>query len=152
MPHVTSSVLINSGPEPIWALVSDPARYPEFVGATEKMLDVPGGELEVGYTYREYGGIEPFFSESTWTVASYEAMSHQSHLGDDGKMRMFLEIDLEPAGDATRLTFVFGLKPRWFLAAPLAAMWALSLRKRTQGVIDASAEAAKSIIEAEAGN
>lgn len=66
-------------------------------------------------------------------------------------MRMSLDIELEPVGDATRLTFVFGLNPRWYLAVPLAAMWALSLRKRTQGVIDASAQAAKSIVEAEAG-
>jgi len=143
--------VIDSGPEAIWSLMSDPARYPEFVGATDKMLDAGSGEFGVGYTYREFGGIEPFFSESTWTVSSYQPMRHQSHQGDDGKMRMSLDIELEPVGDATRLTFVFGLNPRWYLAVPLAAMWALSLRKRTQGVIDASAQAAKSIVEAEAG-
>ena len=90
MPQVVSVAVINSGLEPIWSLMSTPARYPEFVGATEKMLD-PG----------------------------------------DG---------------------VFGVDPRWYLSIPMTAMWSMSLGKRTQEVIDASAQAANSIVEAEAGN
>jgi ribosome-associated toxin RatA of RatAB toxin-antitoxin module len=33
MPHVNSSCVIASGPELIWALVSDPEQYPELVPA-----------------------------------------------------------------------------------------------------------------------
>lgn len=48
-------------------------------------------------------------------------MTHQHHIGDDGKMRMPLDIDLEVVDDSTtRLTITLGLEPRWFLAVPSA--------------------------------
>lgn len=51
----------------------------------------------------------------------HEPMTHQHHIGDDGKMRMPLDIDLEVVDDSTtRLTITLGLEPRWFLAVPSA--------------------------------
>lgn len=147
MPQVTSSIVIATGPEPIWDLMSDPNRYPDLVPATHRMLDVGSGSFGVGYVYKEYGGVEPFIGENEWEVTAFEPMRHQEHLGDDGKVRMPLTIDLEPAGDGTRLTITFGLNPRWFLAVPLAILWPIMMRKRTQDVIDRTVGNAKQLVE-----
>jgi hypothetical protein len=128
--------------------MSDPRRYPDFVDATERMVDVGSGEFGVGYVYKEYGGIKPFLSESNWRVTEYEPMRHQAHIGDDGKMRMPLEIDLEPVENGTRLTIAFALEPRWFLAPVNALLWPLMMRKRTQAVLDRTVANAKRIVEA----
>ena len=150
MPHVAASTVIDTGPEPIWALMSDPSRYPDFVDATDRMVDIGHGTFGVGYIYKEYGGIKPFLGESEWRVTEYEPMLHQSHLGDDGKMRMPLDIDLERVGDSTRLTIAFALKPRWYLVAPLALLWPVMMRNRAQRVLDVTVQTAKSIVESEA--
>ena len=148
MARAVASQVIETGPEPIWGLMSDPRRYPDFVDATERMVDVGSGEFGVGYVYKEYGGIKPFLSESHWRVTEYEPMRHQAHIGDDGKMRMPLEIDLEPVENGTRLTIAFALEPRWFLAPVNALLWPLMMRKRTQAVLDRTVANAKRIVEA----
>ena len=148
MAQVVASTQINTGPEPIWALMSDPHRYPDFVDATDRMVDVGTGEFGVGYVYKEYGGIKPFLTESTWRGTEFEPMRRQAHVGDDGKMRMPLEIELAPADAGTRLTITFGLHPRWFLAPVNAILWPLMMRKRAQDVMDKTVANAKHIVEA----
>jgi hypothetical protein len=88
-------------------------------------------------------------SESDWIVTAYEPMTHQRHLGDDGKMRMLLDLDVEAIdADTSRLTITFGLEPRWFLAVPFAILWLLMMRKRVPGAVDATVADAKRIVEA----
>ena len=41
MPTVSSSIEIAASEERVWDLESDPRRYPEWVVATDRMLDVP---------------------------------------------------------------------------------------------------------------
>lgn len=144
---VVASTEIESGPEPIWALMSDPNRYPDFVDATERMLDVGTGDFGVGSIYKEYGGIKPFLGESEWRVTAFEPMRHQAHIGDDGKMRMPLDIELAPTDGGTRLTITLGLEPRWFLAPVNAILWPLMMRKRAQDVLDKTVANTKRIIE-----
>jgi hypothetical protein len=149
MPSVTAMCDVDSGPEPIWELMSTPARYPDFVDATDRMVDVGSGPFGVGYVYKEYGGIKPFLSESTWTVTEFEPLHHQTHLGDDGKVRMPLNIALTPEGDRTRLTITFGLRPRWFVAPVALLLWPIMMRRRAQAVLDRTVMTAKQIVEAE---
>lgn len=147
--RVASTVEINSGPDPIWRLLSEPKRYPDYVTVTEKLLDASDESVQVGSTYREFGGIPPFVGESDWTVTEYEPMTHQHHIGDDGKMRMLLDLDVEVVDDdATRLTITLGLDPRWFLVVPNAILWPLMMRERAQTVIDDTVANAKRIVEA----
>jgi hypothetical protein len=149
MRRVSSTVEINSSPEPIWQLLSEPKRYSDYVTATEKLLSASDDTVKVGSSYREYGGIPPFMSESDWIVTAYEPMTHQHHIGDHGKMRMPLDLDLEVIDDTTsRLTIAFGLEPRWFLAVPFAILWPLILRKRAQKAVDDTVANAKHIVEA----
>ena len=149
MPHVSSTVEISSGPEPIWRLLSEPKRYPDYVTATEKLLSASDETVKIDSQYREYGGVPPFLGESDWVVTEYEPMTHQHHIGDDGKMRMLLDLDVEGIDDTrSRLTITLGMEPRWFLAAPNAILWPLMMRKRAQKVIDDTVANAKRIVEA----
>lgn len=147
MAGVVASTQINTGPEPIWALMSDPNRYPDFVDATERMVDVGSGEFGVGYLYKEYGGIKPFLGESEWRVTEFEPMRRQAHVGDDGKMRLPLDIELTPTDGGTRLTIKLAMKPRWYLAPVSAILWPLMMRNRAQDVLDKTVANAKRIVE-----
>ncbi|MBI4261024.1 MAG: SRPBCC family protein [Actinobacteria bacterium] len=72
MARVAVSTDVSAAPEAIWELMSAPDRYPEYVDATDRMIDVPDEDVGVGYRYREYGGIRPFVSESEWVVTEFE--------------------------------------------------------------------------------
>lgn len=148
MGRVTASVEVKAPPESVWALMSDPHRYPDFVTATQRMLEVPAGEFGLGSEYREYGGVPPFLSESVWKVTRFEPMRVQTHMGDEGKMRIPLDIELTPTMKGTRLTMTLGLEPRWFLVPVNALLWPLMMRKRAQEVLDATVANAKRIVEA----
>lgn len=148
MPSVSSTIEINSRPEPIWQLLSEPNRYSDYVTATHELLDTSHDSVETGSTYREYGGVPPFIGESDWLVTEYQPVTHQHHIGDDGKVRMPLDLDVEAINDEkSLLTITLGLEPRWFLAVPMAILWPLMMRRRAQKVIDDTVANAKRIVE-----
>lgn len=150
MRPVSATIEIASGPEPIWRLLSEPRRYAEYVPITREVLAYSDETVGLGSTYREYGGLAPFLGESDWTVSEYEPMTHQRHQGDDGKVRIPLDLDVEAvAVDRSRLTITFTLEPRWYLAVPIAVVWPLLVRRRAQRAIDQTVANAKRIVEAE---
>lgn len=147
MAQVVASTQVNTGPEIIWALMCDPHRYPEIADPTERMIDVPDGEMGVGYVYKEYGGIKPFMGESEWRVTEFEPMRRQVHIGYDGSMTMDLEIQLTPTDGGTRLTQTLNMKPRWYLVPVNAILWPLMMRKRGQEAMDKTVANVKRITE-----
>lgn len=149
MPRVKAQADIDAPPDAVWHLLMQPARYSEIAEPTDEMLDVGDGIVKAGYVYRERGGIPPFKSESTWTVTTFEPKSHQIHEGDDGQMKLNLDIRIEAAGSGSRLTQELELTPRWFIAPLSAVMWPLMLRKRAQEAMDKTVVNVKRIVEAE---
>lgn len=147
MRSVTASIEIAREPADVWEFVSDPTRYPEWVEATERMLEVSAGEFGLGSVYREYGGIPPFLSESQWRVTRFEPLSIQTHEGSDGRVRMPLDIELEPSGGGTRLSMTLGLDPAWYMTPLTALAWPLVLGKRAQLAFDTSVVNAKRLLE-----
>ncbi len=147
MPRVVASIDISAAPEAIWKLMCDPNRYPELADPTERMIDVPDGEFGVGYTYKEYGGIKPFMSDSEWKVIEYTPMTSQRHLGDDGQMQFDLRIQLDPIEDGTRLTQSLDLKPRWYMVPINAVLWPVMMRKRAQAAMDKTVANVKRMVE-----
>lgn len=148
MAEVVGTAVIEAGVEPIWELMCDPPRYPDFVEATERMVDVGSGEFGVGYVYKEYGGLKPFLGESEWRVTEFDPMRHQKHLGDDGKVELHLDVDLVPrTEDRTELRLTVDVRPRWFIAPVMAVMWPLVMRKRAQADMDQTAANVKRMIE-----
>lgn len=146
--QVVASILVNTPPEAIWMIMCDPHRYPEIADPTERMIDVPDGEFGVGYVYREYGGIKPFLDEAEWRVSELEPMRHQVHIGDDGSVRMHLEIELTQVDGGTRLTQTLGFEPRWYVAPVLAVLWPMMMRKRAQEGMNKTVANAERIAEA----
>ncbi len=147
MAQTNASTQIDTGPEVIWALMCDPNRYPEIADPTERMIEVPDGEIGVGYVYKEYGGIRPFIGESEWRVTEFEPMRRQVHIGDDGSMTMNLLIELAPTDDGTRFTLTLSMKPRWYLAPVNAILWPLLMRKRAREGMDKTVANVKRIAE-----
>ena len=147
MARIEVSIDVVAAPEAIWALMCDPRRYPEFVDATDRMVDVPDKEFKVGYTYKEYGGVPPFKGESTWRVVELEPIRRQVHVGDDGMMTVDLVIDLTPIEGGTRLTHRLDLRPRWFLAPINAILWPLLMRKRAWASMEKTNQNVKHLIE-----
>lgn len=149
MYEITASADIAAPPEAVWALLCDPARYPDFVDPTDEMLSVPEAPFGEGSTYREYGGIPPFKAESEWTVTAFEPVTRQVHVGDDGGTTMHLDVTLEPTATGTRYTQVFRIEPRWFLRPVMAVMWPLLMRGRGQTAMDRTADGLRRLTEAE---
>lgn len=147
MAQVTASTEIRAAPQDVWALMCDVDRYPELSAATDRMVNVPTGEIGVGYVYREYGGLPPFKSESEWRVTVFEPIRRQVHVGDDGMVRLDLSIDLLPTQAGTRLTMTIAMRPRWFIAPVNAILWPLFMRKGGQAAIDQTVANAKRLVE-----
>ena len=147
MPTVSSSIEIAAPEEPVWGLESDPRRYPEWVVATDRMLDVPSDGLRQGVTYREHGGVAPFKSESEWLVTVFEPHRRQVHLGDNGTVELELTIEIEPIDGGSRLTHTLEARPRGSLRAVMRVMWPLVMRRRLQCANDETVANAKRLVE-----
>lgn len=147
MPELATSVVVDTGPEAIWKLMCDPATYPDYVVMTDRMVDVGNGEFGVGYEYAEYGGVKPFKGESRWTVTEFDPMRHQHHVGDDGKVKVQLDMDLVPQGESTELRMHVRLEPRWYVMPVLAVMWPAKMRRTAQTEMDETARNIKRMAE-----
>jgi hypothetical protein len=148
MPRVVVTIDIAAPVDAVWELMSNPHRYPDFVDATERMVDVPDAEFAVGYTYREFGGIRPFLGESTWTVSVLDPPLRQVHRGDDGMMAIDLFIEMERVAAGTRLVHTLELRPRWYMAPLNVILWSLFMKKRTYASMERTNENVKRLIEA----
>jgi len=93
--RVVATTVIDAGPEPIWAFLAETNRFAEWVDATKNVRSIDPGPFGVDYVYKEYGGIHPFFAKSRWIVTTFVHCAHQIHMGDDGKVKMPLDIRLE---------------------------------------------------------
>ena len=149
MPTVSSSIEIAAPEERVWDLESHPRRYPEWVVATDRMLDVPSDGLGHGATYREYGGLAPFKAESEWLVTVFEPHRRQVHLGDDGTVEVELTIEIEPIDGGSRLTQTLEVRPRGMLGALLRLMWPLIVSRRLQRANDQTVANAKRLVESD---
>lgn len=149
MPKTSGSIVVDTGPEAIWALLCDPGVYPDLVEFTDRMVEVSEGEFGQGTTYREYGGIKPFKAESTWTVTEFVPMTRQVHHGTDPAMVLDLTIELEALDEgSTRFTQTVELTPKWFAKPLNMVMWPLMLRGRAQAAMDRTMENVKARAEA----
>lgn len=149
---VTATTEIAAPPEAVWAVLDDPARYPEIADPTDRMLEVPEGPLAEGAVYREYGGIPPFKGESTWEVTAYEPHRRQLHVGDDGSATMRLDVTLEPTDGGTRYTQRLEMELRPLLRPVMAVLWPLLMRGRAQAAMDRTVENVRRVAEAAAAD
>ena len=151
MPTVTTTVDIDAPRERVWALFEDPHDYVRLAEPTQRMLEVSQVPIAEGATYREYGGIAPFFAESTWTVVEYRPPEFQRHVGHEDTMDYDLTIRLDDLGDGRcRVTQATTMQPRWFLRPVVAVLWPLLLRRRAEAAMQGTARNYKEAAEAAA--
>jgi carbon monoxide dehydrogenase subunit G len=148
MYQVTASTEIGAPPQAVWELYCDPHRFPEFADATERMVHVPEAPMGEGYTYREYSGLGPFKGESDWTVTEFQPKRRQVHVGDDGTIRVHLEIDIAPSSTGCRLTQRFGIEPRGLLKVGIPVAWPLFMRRMVQRSMDRTVANVKELVQA----
>lgn len=148
MRRVVASTDIGTPPEVVWELYCDAHRYPELADPTQRMVHVPETPIGEGYTYMEYGGLGPFRGESKWTVTEFRPQSRQVHEGDDGSLRIHLEIDIEPTSTGCRLTQRFGVEPRGAAKVGMTVLWPLIMRRMLQHSMDRTVANVKQAAEA----
>ena len=147
MRRVVVTIDIAAPAEEVWKLMCDPHRYPDFVDATERMVEVPDADFAVGFTYKEFGGIRPFLGESTWEVLELDPPLRQVHRGDDGMMTIDLFIEMERIAGGTRLTHTLELRPRWYATPLNAVLWPVFMKKRAYASMERTNDNVKRLIE-----
>ena len=149
MPRLEMAREIKASPEQVWALLSDVKRYPEWVVFTERMVETPEGALGVGSSYREYGGIPPFKSETAWQVTEFDAPRRQVHAGGDKQMQITVSFEMTPSGGGTQVRQQMDFQARGLMVPMSKILWPLLMRRRVQGAMVDTFANAKRILEAE---
>lgn len=144
---ISGSRQVDAPASVVWGLLSDVEGYPRWVDATDRILEAPRTELDVGYRYREYGGLRPFKGESDWEITEWQPMTRQVHLGDDGFVRMDLAVDLGARSAGTEVSMAIELTPRWFLAPLFYLLWPLFMRSRARETMRITLDQLKAALE-----
>ncbi len=104
--ELTASASIPAPPERVWELVSDTARYAEWVEGTDEVTRTDGPAAP-GSTYDEVNPIAgPWKARSRWTVIEFDPPRRQVHRGEGLPLtaEFLVVIELTAVGGATELT------------------------------------------------
>ena len=145
--RIETSTDIAGPAESVWALLMEPARYPEIMTPSDEITELGDGELREGYVYKERGGIPPIKSVLTWTVAEVKAPNRLVSDGTDGKVTIHVDWTITETDDGSRLEHSMELTPVWFLKPVMAVMWPLMMRKRAQDALDGTMANMKRLVE-----
>lgn len=127
MLHVTASAVVPASQEQVFELISETARYPEWVIGTDAVTRTDGTARE-GSTYDEVNPIlGPWKANTHWRVVEYEAPRRQRHETGDIPLSSHFEVVMEvaPEGDASRVTLTLRGRPS---LGPLGAAFARLMR------------------------
>ena len=116
-----NSIEIDRPAHDVFRFLANFENVPRWNYAIEETRKTSEGPVGVGATYRQLRSV-PRASEEVFEVTVYEPDSRLSIRGDLGPLKGTVTYELEPAGDATRLTNTADLQGRGLakLAAPLA--------------------------------
>jgi carbon monoxide dehydrogenase subunit G len=127
MLQVTASAVVPAPPERVFELVSDTARYSEWVAGTEAVTRTDGPAAE-GSTYDEVNPIlGPWKASTHWRVVEHEAPRRSVHTTGDIPLSRHFEVVMEvaPEGDASRVTMTLRGQPAM---GPIGAGFARLMR------------------------
>jgi uncharacterized protein YndB with AHSA1/START domain len=123
MLEVTASVVVPAPPDRVFELLSDTARYPEWVTGTNAVTRTDGTASE-GSTYDEVNPIlGPWKAGTHWRVVEYEPPRRQRHVTGDIPLASRFEVVMEtvPEGDGSRVTITLRGQPAF---GPVGAAFA----------------------------
>jgi carbon monoxide dehydrogenase subunit G len=127
MLHVTASAIVPAPQDRVFELISDTARYPEWVTGTDAVTRTDGPARE-GSTYDEVNPIlGPWRAKTHWRVVEHEPPRRTVHSTGDIPLSSHFEVVMEvaPEGDASRVTLTLRGQPS---LGPLGAAFASLMR------------------------
>jgi carbon monoxide dehydrogenase subunit G len=125
--EVTASAIVSARPEDAFTLLSDTARYPEWVTGTDAVTRTDGPARE-GSTYDEVNPVlGPWRAKTHWRVVEHEAPRRSVHSTGDIPLSSHFEVVMEvaPEGDASRVTLTLRGQPAF---GPVGAVFARLMR------------------------
>jgi carbon monoxide dehydrogenase subunit G len=131
MLHVTASAVVPASQERVFELLSDTARYSEWVTGTNAVTRTDGPARE-GSTYDEVNPIlGPWKASTKWHVVDYEPPRRQRHTTTDIPLSSRFEVIMEVAaeGDVSEVTMTLQGEPA---LGPIGAAFA----RLMQGQVD----------------
>jgi carbon monoxide dehydrogenase subunit G len=121
--EVTASAIVPAPPEDVFALLSDTARYSEWVTGTDAVTRTDGPASE-GSTYDEVNPIlGPWKANTQWRVVEHEPPRRSVHSTGDIPLSSHFEVAMEvaPEGDASRVALTLRGEPA---LGPIGAVFA----------------------------
>jgi carbon monoxide dehydrogenase subunit G len=131
MLHVTASAVVPASRERVFELLSDTARYSEWVTGTNAVTRTDGPARE-GSTYDEVNPIlGPWKASTTWRVVEHEPPRRSVHTTGDIPLSSRFDVVMEvaPEGDASEVTMTLRGEPA---LGPIGAVFA----RLMQGQVD----------------
>jgi hypothetical protein len=103
---LSSSAVVPTSPERLWALLCDTHRYAEWVEGTEAVTRTDG-PARLGSTYGEVNPIfGPWKARASWTVVEFQAPRRQVHRSEAIPLaaEFLVVMEVAPVGDASKIT------------------------------------------------
>ena len=129
--EVTASAIVAAPPDEVFALLSDTARYPEWVTGTDAVTRTDGPAAE-GSTYDEINPVlGPWKAKTHWRVVEHEAPRRSRHETGDIPLSSHFQVitEVAPEGDASRVTLTLRGEPA---LGPVGAVFARLMRGQVE--------------------
>jgi carbon monoxide dehydrogenase subunit G len=129
--EVTASAVVPAPAERVFELLSDTARYPEWVTGTEAVTRTDGPARE-GSTYDEVNPVlGPWKASTHWRVVEHQPPRRTRHVTGDIPLSSHFEVVMEVAAaqDASEVTMTLRGEPS---LGPIGALFARFM----QGQVD----------------
>jgi hypothetical protein len=123
----TAATTIAAPLDVVWDLVTDIARFPDWIESTLEIVHVDGG-IALGASYVERSRISGFFTSTIcWRVAQYEPRRRVEYTGSGVSVlsRLGYSVEIEPVGSATEFTLELWYLPRF---GPLGSFMEVAAR------------------------
>jgi carbon monoxide dehydrogenase subunit G len=121
--EVTASAIVPAPPAEVFELLSDTARYSEWVTGTDAVTRTHGPAAE-GSTYDEVNPVlGPWKAKTHWRVVEHEPPRRSRHETGDIPLSSHFQVVMEvaPEGDASRVTMTLRGEPA---LGPVGAVFA----------------------------
>jgi carbon monoxide dehydrogenase subunit G len=129
--EVTASAIVAASPEDVFALLSDTARYSEWVTGTDAVTRTDGPAVE-GSTYDEINPVlGPWKAKTHWRVVEHEAPRRTRHETGDIPLSSHFQVVMEvaPEGDASRVAMTLRGEPA---LGPVGAVFARLMQAQVE--------------------
>jgi uncharacterized protein YndB with AHSA1/START domain len=129
--EVTASAIVPVSPERVFELVSDTARYHEWVTGTDAVTRTDGTARE-GSTYDEVNPIlGPWKAKTHWRVVEHDAPRRTRHETTDIPLssKFVVVMEVTPEGDGSRMTITLRGEPA---LGPIGSVFATLMRGQVE--------------------